>query len=532
MNQPENRRQIENQAEAERANGRRLSTLVDSGEDLIKQAMRNPEFGVGHLEKWAEMLQILKDISNNRMPSVADLLKQAAQAPKTSTVPSSNKSSMAGQVRSSTPGKPTEASGKPVPPPSGIPSIADVESSQQPPKPNGDQKAQKKNPSTPKFTLPNTMLAGSPSKPSEPSPAGDKLDEAIVKQQDLLAEFDKIADELNRILANLEGSTLVKRLKAASRTQYRIAGRLSDQVNEAFGVATSTVKAPQSGLFKELSGLESKSGQDLSNIMDDMQSYFERRRFAQFKSVLDDMIKQDVLGSIRQLGDDLPKENGLSISQCEYWSDTFDRWAEDLVDPANSGSCPGCKSRGSLPPSIVLEVLQVLEAEVNLREDTRVSEQAKKAVTKEVHTAEAKALSKTQAQLQDRIVKVTERIRDLPEGEELFAKEIALLTQVAEVMDDATGILATPQTGSPAIAAETEAIELLLKSKRFNPGGGGGGANPGGGGGGTTTDSALSLIGRGDQRKGTPRGPGVTQATGETGSHATRRIPGRLRHLL
>ena len=51
-----------------------------SGEELMRQAMRNPEFGVGHLEKWAEMLQILKDISANRMPNVADLLKQSAQA--------------------------------------------------------------------------------------------------------------------------------------------------------------------------------------------------------------------------------------------------------------------------------------------------------------------------------------------------------------------------------------------------------------------------------------------------------------------
>src|SRR6201997_5276345 len=81
INQPGTRRRIETQAEAERTNGRRLSNLVASGEDLVKQAMRNPEFGVGHLEKWAEMLQILKDISANRMPSVADLLKQSAQAP-------------------------------------------------------------------------------------------------------------------------------------------------------------------------------------------------------------------------------------------------------------------------------------------------------------------------------------------------------------------------------------------------------------------------------------------------------------------
>ena len=72
--------------------------------------------------------------------------------------------------------------------------------------------------------------------------------------------------------------------------------------------------------------------------MDDMQAYFERRRFVQFKAVLDDMLKQDAIGSLRQLADDLYKENGLSIAQCEYWSDTFDRWAEDLVEPAAGGT--------------------------------------------------------------------------------------------------------------------------------------------------------------------------------------------------
>src|SRR5262249_15123441 len=80
LNRLDTRRRIEHQAEAEHANARRLSNLVVAGEDLVKQAMRNPEFGVGHLEKWAEMLQILKDIAANRMPSVADLLRQASRA--------------------------------------------------------------------------------------------------------------------------------------------------------------------------------------------------------------------------------------------------------------------------------------------------------------------------------------------------------------------------------------------------------------------------------------------------------------------
>src|SRR5262249_40058043 len=104
----ETRRRIEGQAAAARANGRRLPNLVGSGEELVRQAMRNPEFGVGHLERWAEMLRILKDISANRMPSVADLLKQAAQAPSVAAAAPTQRKPMAGQVRASEAAKPVE----------------------------------------------------------------------------------------------------------------------------------------------------------------------------------------------------------------------------------------------------------------------------------------------------------------------------------------------------------------------------------------------------------------------------------------
>jgi hypothetical protein len=171
-----------------------------------------------------------------------------------------------------------------------------------------------------------------------------------------------------------------------------------------------------------------------------------------------------------------------------------------------------------LPPSIVLEVLQVLEAEINLRDETRVAEQARPAIPADDHKQQATKLSVTQSELKVRIDKVTERIRELPDGEANFGKEIKLLGMVSEVMNEATEILARPETGKPAIAAETEAIELLLQSKRINPkGGGGGGSSPGGGGGGTTQDSALSLVGTGANEKEVREDRGVSQATGNTG---------------
>jgi hypothetical protein len=105
----------------------------------------------------------------------------------------------------------------------------------------------------------------------------------------------------------------------------------------------------------------------------------------------------------------------------------------------------------------------------------------------------------------------------LPKGTERFPKELDLLTNVSRVMQEATSLLANEETGGPAIAAETEAIELLLQCKRINPkaGGGGGGTSPGGGGKGDTQDSALALLGSGLNQNERREHRDVAGATGE-----------------
>ncbi|HEX4149591.1 MAG TPA: hypothetical protein VHY20_11415, partial [Pirellulales bacterium] len=559
LDQPETRRRIENQSTAERANGRRLAGLVNGGEELIRQAMRNPEFGVGHLEKWGEMLQILQDISANRMPNVAELLKQSAEARGALASASAGKTGpVAGQQRTSGGGASQPGAKRPQ---ALLPQVADAESSQQPAVKDAPPQEANKAQSPPKLRLPVTTIAGSPSnQPPPPSPAGEKLDQAVVAQQDLLAEFEKIADELNKVLAHLEGSTLLKRLKAESRRQYTIAGNMGELVSSRFGpprgsysaaeqqsakragaVSRALVskapaeksparkapadKAPVAGAAEpqpaiiSVSQAETDSSKNVSTIMDDMQSYFERRHYQRFKTVLDEMRQEDVVGSLRQLGDDLRGEIGMSLAQCEFWSDTLDRWADNLVDPTGSGKCPGCKSKGSLPPSIILEAMQILEGEVNLREETRGSEQARPGLKKKQYATRSAALRETQDLLSERVDKLAIRIRELPDGETEFAPEIKLLARVELVMDEAAEILGRPETGPTAIAAQTEAIELLLQSKRINPrGGGGGGSSPGGGGGGSTSDSALALIGSGLNEKEVREDHAISQTTGQFGN--------------
>jgi len=520
LNQEGNRREVERQAAAERSNGRRLERLGELGEELVRAAARNPEIGVGHLERWAEMLQVLHDLAENRMPSVADLLDDAATGPPQLASAAGESGRKVGQIRDTQSAAPSPQDPNAESPPA-VPMLADTESSMNSPDDPEAIPGDAKKPSSGSLRLPTTTVMGKnqPADDQSSPPQQDSLQQAVEEQEDLLAEFDRLADELNSVLANLEGSTLVKRLKAASREQNLIAGKLTAQLQPAFGVSGSRLAAPVREVLTALQKTAQASSQTVSFIMDDLAAYFERRRLAPFRSVLDEMKSEDVIGGLRKLADEIPVEQGLSVAQCEYWSDTMDRWAENLVDPACSGTCPGGKSPDSLPPSIVLEVLQILESEVNLRDQTRVVEQAAKTVAEEQYTAEAQGLSDEQTQLADRVAKVIDRIQELPDSQRHFGKELKLLAAVNDVMKDAASILSQPETGAPAIAAETEVIELLLQSKRINPnGGGGGGSSPGGGGGGNTTDSALASLGKGTNQKEVREDRGVTQSTGETGN--------------
>ncbi|HJT33506.1 MAG TPA: proline-rich domain-containing protein [Pirellulales bacterium] len=395
LDEPDTRQRIDRQATAERANGRRLSGLVTAGEELVAQAARNPEFGVGHLEKWAEMLQILKDISANRMPSVAELLKEASAAPKLAanakgtgdreqgtgnreqgtgnrgqgTEPSAgspgprgrpndgdltknsspdsasenqdssdgSKAPRVGEVRAAPQGgdSPPKSDQPPKPP---VPQIADVESTQESQKLKEGEQSTPPGGGSPSLSLPVTTLLGGVKGGNESCPAGGKVEEAVRQQEDLLAEFAKVADELSRILANLEGSTFLKRLKAAARKELAVANDLSERASGEFGALSVHITLATRKLLHDLSERQSKLAETVGTIGEDMKAYYERRRLTKFKLVLDEMRELDAIGKLRQIGDDLPKETGLSIAQCEYWSDTLDRWAEDLVDPASGGT--------------------------------------------------------------------------------------------------------------------------------------------------------------------------------------------------
>lgn len=164
--------------------------------------------------------------------------------------------------------------------------------------------------------------------------------------------------------------------------------------------------------------------------------------------------------------------------------------------------------------------MKILTAEIALREETRGLEQAKPQLETKQFAASADDLSDTQLDLLERTDDVIDSIVALPAGEEQFAKEINQLTNASNAMSDAERILASADTGAPAIAAETEAIEWLLQAKRAGKGGGGGGGSDPGAGhrsGANLTSSALALLGDSEEKQAKIIDRETMQATGKAG---------------
>ena len=545
------RGRLQAQVAAEESNARRLERLVEDGGKLVREALKNPDFEAATLEQLAEDIQALAEIAANRMPGVADLLEQAAEARLATAAdsgqsgqpsdqqpgspqPSGNESAESGEQprrvgedRSRPGGGQTDSPSDPEGEQPPVPQVVDRESSQQPPPDDAGESASQ--PGGPgRFGLPTTQAGASPPQPAgDPAaeddlPADEALAAAIAKQESLLEQFAAVAEELAGVMARLEGSTFVKRFKLASREQAVMSSRLAGMASEAFAAPAGR----PAGVLAALDGVQDMNTREtdkISALLDDLQAYFDRRQLPAFQTVLEEMKELDALGSLRQVSENMANEAGMSIAQTEFWSDTFDRLADDLVPPAEgggSGGGAGGPPRESVPPEVVLEMMKILDEEVNLREETRVVEQTREAVGEDPHVEAALNLADRQEGLADRIVGLVERLLEEPDGEREFAQEIQLFDQVEEVMVETIDILGTPDTGTKALGAETEAIELLLAAQAAasnrGGGGGGGGGTPGGGGSGTATASALALLGSGNRTVAVAGGE-AEQATGVSG---------------
>ena len=577
LDDPAQKKTIQDQAAAEKANAAKLAALLEVGKTLVKEAAKNEEFDPEQLEALAELLKQLEEIAGVKMPSVAELLQQAADAPGAELGEPAEEPPLPGEPgEAQKPEKPNpNPPEKPIAVPPGGQDLGlekakkygpdgleiegldrdpedpnkpggevNVDKSKQPegkpgyvpanPTPlvldfeSGFNKAEKAE-DAPQIKgglgIPVTVLKGSGTEPEEeppPATTAELVLQAVSEQQELLDAFAKLASEMNQLLLGFENSTFVKRLKAASRRQMDLAVELNSL--DGFGVGpTVTNNVSQRKILAKRQVAESET---VATLQEDLVTFAERRPSRKFTRVVEQMQQDAAVTAIRKIGGAINANTvGQSTIESEYWADTLDRYAEQLVDPLVPHPPPpaGVIDIPNLTPAIVMEVLRVINREIELREETRELQQARAALVRKEYEQRGRQLSTTQAELAKISRDLVDQIMELPRSDHPhIVKQINKLLDAAEIMDEVEQLLAKPETGPETMAAIQDVIETLLETGRLPNAPMVVKAPP-------ATASALLLMGLGDDgRRAFIENRAPDQATGKSG----RKLPEEFRQGL
>lgn len=533
----ENIRRLEEQAAAERENSERLKQVIEKGRLLIQQALRNKNMRADQVARWSQSLTRLKAIAGNRMEELSRRLTQLAdelsyQSEVADQVPNAavdgakekkrnaKKDSQKNKKAQLTDSKKqkgtsnsegsesqendqddddTDKTAAKKDNKKRYPSLKteeetmledDPEQSEatEGSKKDNDSKKRKKN----RIGLPETLLRnpngmnqkkesdGSQKNKGEKEAKKSKrpvIDGIVEDHERLLEEFREARKAMDDLLAEFQNSTFVKRLKAASQSQLSLANQLNHSMSVLFGdVQQSSPVAPE--LLAKLSAAQAKMFEQMSEIEGDLKAYQSRDPDAKRQQVLDDMQSLNMRVKLEEMPIRLRRKlNGDTLHRSEFWADTFDRWAEELVPPQRSnggknggGGGGGGGNNPSIPPAIVLEIMRLIDDQTQLRDETRTLEQARKAMEETEVDELLGGLTVYQLTVNDRAIDTIEDVRRLPNSMKNFDDELKKLGNSIEAMGEASSMLVDRMTGQPTVAAETAAIEALLSARRSSLG--------------------------------------------------------------
>lgn len=518
---PEFRRRVEAQAAAEQDNARRLEQTVNKGRELVQEALRNESIRSEQVANWAEAISRLKNIAEERMPSISEQLEQVAEQSnqgadvdsqdptkdpgnptKDQNANPNQKNQNAnqqqnqdqtpkgtppvGENRDSPDGKPNESSSEKNDSDEDdeTPQLLDRESSmlddpesggQQNPNEGGGQQ----NPNGGKLTIPDTQLRD-PNPPNEngqdqqqgQTQSEPSMDGVVEDQEKLLEEFEKAREAMDDVMSNLENSTFVKRLKAASREQISISEDLSRQVALLYGANND--EDIESSTIDTIVAKQKMQEEMILEIKKDLTAFQSREPEDNRQAIIDEMESSRMAIKLQELPQRLEQNRvGDVIHRSDFWADTLDRWAEELVPPAtqNGGQNGGNNNQDqrNLPPAILLDILRQIENETTLRDETRDFNLARQGMDEELQQKRNDGLSVYQMAIQERTLDSIDDINLIPDGPQAFGNELTKLKNAANAMDEATGMLLDGTTDDPTIASESAAIEALLQTNRQNP---------------------------------------------------------------
>jgi len=320
-----------------------------------------------------------------------------------------------------------------------------------------------------------------------------EMEKALARQAETLKRLTELLQQLQNSNEAMQAASFVQRLRQASETERKVETTMRELLPVTAGARPEDLPEAPRRKLQAAETQQQSTHRQVRYLRDDLGAFVRRSRIAKYREVHEAMEETQIVDELAKLMEQVEANRAATaIPAAKQWADQLALWADKLGKAAGAGSGQGQGGEMSQEAmELMMKLMRIRQEEIGIRETTRSLEERKALAP--TYAEMARALGVQQRKLGERVGELSQQYAD-PQLAELLA-------QVGEAMDDATKALRLPDTGAPAIGAETEVIELLSAACNGQSQGGGkgslaalmmrlglaggsgatGGGNPGGG---------------------------------------------------
>jgi hypothetical protein len=280
------------------------------------------------------------------------------------------------------------------------------------------------------------------------------LDKAQAQQADILKAMHEMEEQAAADLDTMMGQTLAARLSKAAADERKIADDIADTLPQSIGLTADQLGDNARQQVQTHVAANAKVAGEAARLTEETARLFARTSLKRYGDVSREMTGLKAQDEVTSLGDLLQKNVGVqSIIGTRYWGDQFDRWAKMLGSgdqTKSTGSSASSSQPNAAQMQALLNLMRLRQQQDQLRQQTAALDAQKQSGQYKDGAADA---GRQQSALNDTL----QGMRQDP----TFPVQPADLAPASKAMNDATTLLAKPDTGSPTTAAQTDAVNIL-----------------------------------------------------------------------
>ncbi len=419
-------------------NAQRLAELSRQGQNTVREAMKNALIPEDTIRQWSQTLQQWQKLSEDKMQEAARAMQAAAQdakaAPQSQSSPSQAQNSQSQQSQNS-PSQPAQNS-------------QSQQSQNSPSQQQNSQSQQSQNSQNSQSQPQNARAQEEDAKRLE-----QELAEAEKRAEEVLEALQKMEQNANKNLDQLQALTLAQRLRRVGDEEQGLGGQLTTNLTDTIGLPPQDLpeqfKRLNTSFVKRQGGAHDES----AALQAEISRFFERTQKPNYGKVSQDMKDSHASDELDRMGGLIQSNITIQTSlDLTNWSGRFQKWADDLQPKEQAGQ--GGNGQGPPPLDLTKQLIALLrlrERESNLRDQTGVLEWSKE--TTPDYKEQAGSLAATQGNL-GQALDLIHQATPVPAFNPPFA-------QVASAMQEAQGLLAKPQTDAVTDGTEARSVDAL-----------------------------------------------------------------------